>query len=88
MEPTPFVANIASIAVISLAMFSFYLMLRRKGKYIDIVFGLILAVIIILSLISGLKQTNNGAILLLNISKYLGTLYSSVVRFGFISISF
>jgi hypothetical protein len=47
MEPTPFVDNIASIAVISLAIFSFYLMLRRKGKYIDIVFGLILAVIII-----------------------------------------
>tara|TARA_A100000164_G_scaffold264374_1_gene236206 strand:+ start:763 stop:936 length:174 start_codon:yes stop_codon:yes gene_type:complete len=47
MEPSPFITNLASIAVISLAMFSFYLMLRRKGKYIDIVFGLILAVIII-----------------------------------------
>tara|TARA_B100000963_G_scaffold60934_1_gene48903 strand:+ start:67 stop:225 length:159 start_codon:yes stop_codon:yes gene_type:complete len=47
MEPSPFVANIASIAVISLAIFSFYLMVRRKGKYIDIVFGMILAVIII-----------------------------------------
>ena len=47
MEPTLFVTNLASVAVISLAMLSFYLMLRRKGKYIDIVFGLILAVIII-----------------------------------------
>jgi len=47
MEPSPFVANIASIAVISLAIFSFYLMVRKKSKYIDIVFGMILAVIII-----------------------------------------
>ena len=47
MEPSPFVANIASIAVISLAIFSFYLMVTKKGKYIDIVFGMILAVIII-----------------------------------------
>jgi|MGYP000028651502 hypothetical protein len=47
MESSPFITNLASIAVISLAMFSFYLMLRRKGKYIDIVFGMILAVIII-----------------------------------------
>ena len=47
MEPSPFVTNIASIAVISLAIFSFYLMVKKKGKYIDIVFGMILAVIII-----------------------------------------
>ena len=32
MEPSPFVANLSSIVVISLALISFYLMARKKGK--------------------------------------------------------
>ena len=51
MEPSPFVANVSSIVVISLAVISFYLMARKKGKYVDILFGFILAIIFLLKMI-------------------------------------
>ena len=51
MEPSPFVANLASIIVISLALFSFFLMFKMKGKYVDIVFGFILAIVVLLKII-------------------------------------
>jgi len=51
MEPSPFVANLSSMIVISLALISFYLMARKKGKYVDILFGFILAIIFLLKMI-------------------------------------
>ncbi len=51
MEPSSFVANLASIIVISLALFSFFLMFKMKGKYVDIVFGFILAIVVLLKII-------------------------------------
>ena len=51
MEPSSFVANLSSIVVISLALISFYLMARKKGKYVDIIFGFILGIIVLLKII-------------------------------------
>ena len=51
MEPSPFVANISSIIVVGLALMSFYLMARKKGKYVDIMFGFILGIILLLKII-------------------------------------
>ena len=51
MEPSSFVTNLSSIVVISLALFSFFLMFKMKGKYVDIVFGFILAIVILLKII-------------------------------------
>ena len=51
MEPSPFVANISSLAVITLALLSFYLMARKKGQYVDIIFGVILGIIVLLKII-------------------------------------
>ncbi len=51
MEPSSFVANLSSIVVISLALISFYLMARKKGKYVDILFGFILGIIVLLKII-------------------------------------
>ena len=51
MEPTPFVANLSSIIVISLALISFYLIARKKGKYVDVIFGFILGIIVLLKII-------------------------------------
>ena len=51
MEPSSFVANLSSIVVISLALFSFYLMARKKGKYVDVIFGFILGIIVLLKII-------------------------------------
>ena len=36
----------------SLALFSLYLMIRKKGKYVDIVFGFIIAIVILLKIIN------------------------------------
>ena len=51
MEPSSFVANISSLAVITLALLSFYLMARKKGQYVDIIFGVILGIIVLLKII-------------------------------------
>ena len=51
MEPSSFVANLSSIIVISVALISFYLMARKKGKYVDIIFGFILGIIVLLKII-------------------------------------
>jgi len=51
MEPSPFISNLASIVIICLAIFSFYLMVKKKGKNIDIVFGFILAIMALLKII-------------------------------------
>ena len=51
MEPSPFVANISSLAVITLALLSFYLMARKKGKYVDVIFGFILGIIVLIKII-------------------------------------
>ena len=45
MEPSSFVTNLSSIVVITLALISFYLMARKKGKYVDVIFGFILGII-------------------------------------------
>ncbi len=51
MEPSSFVENLSSIVVISLALIAFYLMARKKGKYVDVIFGVILAIIVLLKII-------------------------------------
>tara|TARA_B100001027_G_scaffold82256_1_gene56377 strand:+ start:256 stop:414 length:159 start_codon:yes stop_codon:yes gene_type:complete len=51
VEPSPFVANISSIIVVGLALMSFYLMARKKGQYVDIMFGFILGIILLLKII-------------------------------------
>ena len=51
MEPSPFVANISRIIVVGLALMSFYLMARKKGQYVDIMFGFILGIILLLKII-------------------------------------
>jgi len=51
MEPSPFVANLSSFLIIGLALISFYLMARKKGKYVDIIFGFILAIIFFLKIL-------------------------------------
>jgi len=51
MGPSPFVANIFSILVIILALISFYLMARKNGKYVDIIFAFILGIIVLLKII-------------------------------------
>ena len=51
MEPSPFVANIFSIIVIALALISFYLMARKNGRYVDIIFATILGIIVLLKII-------------------------------------
>ena len=51
MEPSSFVTNLSSIVVISLALISFYLMARKKGKYVDVIFGFILGIIVLIKII-------------------------------------
>ena len=51
MEPSPFVSNIFSIIIIILSLISFYLMARKKGKYVDVIFGFILGIIVLLKII-------------------------------------
>ena len=51
MEPSSFVTNLSSVVVISLALISFYLMARKKGKYVDVIFGFILGVIVLIKII-------------------------------------
>ena len=51
MEPSSFVTNLSSIVVISLALISFYLMARKKGKYVDVIFGFILGIIVLVKII-------------------------------------
>ena len=51
MEPSSFVTNLSSIVVITLALISFYLMARKKGKYVDVVFGFILGIIVLVKII-------------------------------------
>ncbi len=51
MGPSPFVANIFSIIVIALALISFYLMARKNGRYVDIIFAIILGIIVLLKII-------------------------------------
>ena len=51
MGPSPFVANIFSIIVIALALICFYLMARKNGKYVDIIFAIILGMIVLLKII-------------------------------------
>ena len=51
MGPSPFVANIFSIIVIALALISFYLMARKRGRYVDIIFAIILGIIVLLKII-------------------------------------
>ncbi len=51
MEPSSFVTNLSSIIVISLALISFYLMARKKGKYVDVIFGIILGIIVLIKII-------------------------------------
>ena len=51
MGPSPFVANILSIIVIILALISFYLMAKKNGKYVDIIFAFILGIIVLLKII-------------------------------------
>ena len=52
MEPSSFVTNLSSIVVITLALISFYLMARKKGKYVDVIFGFILGIIVLVKIIS------------------------------------
>ena len=51
MEPSPFVANVSSLIVVGLALISFYLMARKKGQYVDIMFAFILGIIVLLKII-------------------------------------
>ena len=51
MEPSSFVTNLSSVIVISLALISFYLMVRKKGKYVDVIFGFILGIIVLIKII-------------------------------------
>ena len=51
MEPSSFVANLSSIVVIILALISFYLMATKKEKYVDVIFGFILGIIVLLKII-------------------------------------
>ena len=51
MEPSSFVTNLSSIVVITLALISFYLMARKKGKYVDVIFGFILGIIVLIKII-------------------------------------
>ena len=51
MEPSPFASNIFSIIIIILSLISFYLMARKKGKYVDVIFGFILGIIVLLKII-------------------------------------
>ncbi len=51
MEPSSFVTNLSSIVVICLALISFYLMARKKGKYVDVIFGFILGIIVLIKII-------------------------------------
>ena len=51
MEPSSFVTNLSSIVVISLALISFYLMARKKGRYVDVIFGFILGIIVLIKII-------------------------------------
>ena len=51
MEQSSFVTNISSIVVITLALISFYLMARKKGKYVDVIFGFILGIIVLIKII-------------------------------------
>ena len=51
MEPSSFVTNLSSIVVITLALISFYLMARKKGKYVDVIFGFILGIIVLVKII-------------------------------------
>ena len=51
MEPSSFVTNLSSVVVISLALISFYLMARKKGKYVDVIFGFILGIIVLIKII-------------------------------------
>ena len=51
MEPSSFVTNLSSVVVISLALISFYLMARKKGKYVDVIFGFILGIIVLVKII-------------------------------------
>ena len=51
MEPSSFVTNLSSIVVICLAIISFYLMARKKGKYVDVIFGFILGIIVLIKII-------------------------------------
>ena len=51
MEPSSFVTNLSSIIVITLALISFYLMARKKGKYVDVIFGFILGIIVLVKII-------------------------------------
>ena len=51
MEPSSFVTNLSSMVVISLALISFYLMAKIKGKYVDVIFGFILGIIVLVKII-------------------------------------
>ena len=51
MEPSPFIANIFSIIVITLALISFYLMARKNGRYVDVIFAFILGIIVLIKII-------------------------------------
>ena len=51
MGPSPFIANIFSIIVITLALISFYLMARKNGIYVDVIFAIILGIIVLLKII-------------------------------------
>ena len=51
MGPSPFVSNIFSILVIILALTSFYLMARKNGRYVDIIFAIILGIVVLLKII-------------------------------------
>ena len=51
MEPSSFVTNLSSVVVICLALISFYLMARKKGKYVDVIFGFILGIIVLIKII-------------------------------------
>tara|TARA_Y100000996_G_C21972402_1_gene417003 strand:+ start:274 stop:432 length:159 start_codon:yes stop_codon:yes gene_type:complete len=52
MEPNNLFNDFASIAVTILALFSFYLMIKKQGRNIDVVLGFILAIFIVLKLIN------------------------------------
>ena len=51
MEPSSFVTNLSSIVVITLALISFYLMAKKKVKYVDVIFGFILGIIVLIKII-------------------------------------
>ena len=52
MDSSSFIYNFASGVIICLALFSFYLMLKKQGQYIDIVFGFILAIMALLKILN------------------------------------